>query len=139
MDALQLLTWSLIPYSFASLASLFLLGLDRLAIKLSGITSLVGGVIGIISGITQLHAGVTLVARFATPFDFADLTREWIASRHLWCWLSPCWLWFVRSIHSLICANTRQAWCDGLLYEYFHRIDGCPGRDGQRFLVHRAV
>lgn len=74
MDALQLLTWSLILYLFASLASLFLLGLDRLAIKLSGITSLVGGVIGIISGITQLHAGVTLVARFATPFDFADLT-----------------------------------------------------------------
>ncbi|HGF4292372.1 TPA: WbuC family cupin fold metalloprotein [Escherichia coli] len=54
MDALQLLTWSLILYLFASLASLFLLGLDRLAIKLSGITSLVGGVIGIISGITQL-------------------------------------------------------------------------------------
>lgn len=53
MDALQLLTWSLILYLFASLASLFLLGLDRLAIKLSGITSLVGGVIGIISGITQ--------------------------------------------------------------------------------------
>ncbi len=74
MDALQLLTWSLILYLFASLASLFLLGLDRLAIKLSGITSLVGGVIGIISGITQLHAGVTLVARFATPFDFADFT-----------------------------------------------------------------
>ncbi len=74
MDALQLLTWSLILFLFASLASLFLLGLDRLAIKLSGITSLVGGVIGIISGITQLHAGVTLVARFATPFDFADLT-----------------------------------------------------------------
>ncbi len=96
MDALQLLTWSLILYLFASLASLFLLGLDRLAIKLSGITSLVGGVIGIISGITQLHAGVTLVARFATPFDFAC---EWIASRHLWCWLSPCWWWFVRSIH----------------------------------------
>lgn len=74
MDALQLLTWSLILYLFASLVSLFLLGLDRLAIKLSGITSLVGGVIGIISGITHLHAGVTLVARFATPFDFADLT-----------------------------------------------------------------
>ncbi|MCV5578956.1 proton-conducting transporter membrane subunit, partial [Escherichia coli] len=74
MDALQLLTWSLILYLFASMASLFLLGLDRLAIKLSGITSLVGGVIGIISGITQLHAGVTLVAHFATPFDFADLT-----------------------------------------------------------------
>ncbi len=34
MDALQLLTWSLILYLFASLASLFLLGLDRLAIKL---------------------------------------------------------------------------------------------------------
>lgn len=31
MDALQLLTWSLILYLFASLASLFLLGLDRLA------------------------------------------------------------------------------------------------------------
>ena len=89
MDALQLLTWSLILYLFASLASLFLLGLDRLAIKLSGITSLVGGVIGIISGITQLHAGVTL------PI----LPCEWIASRHLWCWLSPCWWWFVRSIH----------------------------------------
>ncbi len=28
MDALQLLTWSLILYLFASLASLFLLGLD---------------------------------------------------------------------------------------------------------------
>ena len=50
MDALQLLTWSLILYLFASLASLFLLGLDRLAIKLSGITSLVGGVIGIVIG-----------------------------------------------------------------------------------------
>ncbi|MFL9224800.1 hydrogenase-4 subunit B [Escherichia coli] len=74
MDALQLLTWSLILYLFASLVSLFLLGLDRLAIKLSGITSLVGGVIGIISGITHLHTGVTLVPRFATPFDFADLT-----------------------------------------------------------------
>lgn len=69
-----IINWSLILYLFASLASLFLLGLDRLAIKLSGITSLVGGVIGIISGITQLHAGVILVARFATPFDFADLT-----------------------------------------------------------------
>ena len=33
MDALQLLTWSLILYLFASLASLFLLGLDRLAIS----------------------------------------------------------------------------------------------------------
>lgn len=99
MDALQLLTWSLILYLFASLASLFLLGLDRLAIKLSGITSLVGGVIGIISGITQLHAGVTLVARFATPFEFADLTLRMDTSRHLWCWLSPCWWWFVRSIH----------------------------------------
>ncbi|XNM71467.1 hypothetical protein ACLK11_14280 [Escherichia coli] len=52
-----------ILYPFASLASLFLLGLNRLAIKLSGITSLVGGVIGIISGITQLHGGVTLAAR----------------------------------------------------------------------------
>lgn len=62
-----IINWSLILYLFASLASLFLLGLDRLAIKLSGITSLVGGVIGIISGITQLHAGVTLVAHFATP------------------------------------------------------------------------
>ncbi len=49
MDALQLLTVALILYLFASLASLFLLGLDRLAIKPSGITSLVGGVIGIIS------------------------------------------------------------------------------------------
>lgn len=29
MDALQLLTWSLILYLFANLASLFLLGLDR--------------------------------------------------------------------------------------------------------------
>ncbi len=100
MDALQLLTWSLILYLFASLASLFLLGLDRLAIKLSGITSLVGGVsIGVISGITQLHAGVTLVAHFATPFDFADLTLRMDSLRHLWCWLSPCWWWFVRSIH----------------------------------------
>lgn len=99
MDALQLLTWSLILYLFASLASLFLLGLDRLAIKLSGITSLVGGVIGIISGITQLHAGVTLVARFAPLLTLPILPCEWIASRHLWCWLSPCWWWFVRSIH----------------------------------------
>ncbi len=73
MDALQLLTRSLILYLFASLASLFYsVWTDWLL--LSGITSLVGGVIGIISGITQLHAGVTLVARFATPFDFADLT-----------------------------------------------------------------
>ena len=25
------------------------------------------------------------------------------------------------------------------IIEYFHRIDGCPAGDGQRFLVHRAV
>ncbi|EMS0694472.1 hypothetical protein WKP90_001111 [Escherichia coli] len=45
MDALQLLTWSLILYLFASLASLFLLGLDRLAIKLSGICNQVNHLI----------------------------------------------------------------------------------------------
>lgn len=73
MDALQLLTVA-DPLSVCQSGFAVLLGLDRLAIKLSGITSLVGGVIGIISGITQLHAGVTLVAHFATPFDFADLT-----------------------------------------------------------------
>lgn len=69
MDALQLLTWSLILYLFASLASLFLLGLDRLAIKLSGITSLVGGVIGIISGIT--HYAITCRRNFSRPFCHA--------------------------------------------------------------------
>ena len=106
MDALQLLTWSLILYLFASLASLFLLGLDRLAIKLSGITSLVGGVIGIISGITQLHAGVGLFALFI-------------------------------DLYARIRGQRRGG--DGLLYESFHRIDGCPAGDGQRFLVHRAV
>lgn len=74
MDILQSLTWLLTLYLFASLASLFLLGLDRPAIKLSGITSLVGGAIDITSGITQLHADVTLVARFASPFELADLT-----------------------------------------------------------------
>ena len=40
MDALQLLTWSLILYLFASLASLFLLGLDRLAMLLAGENSI---------------------------------------------------------------------------------------------------
>ena len=144
MDALQLLTWSLILYLFASLASLFLLGLDRLAIKLSGITSLVGGVIGIISGITQLHAGVTLVAHFATPFDFADLTlRMDSLSAFMVLVIS-----LLVVVCSLIC-QSRQASSpcirgqrrggDGLLYESFHRIDGCPAGDGQRFLVHRAV
>lgn len=67
MDALQLLTLVADPLSVCQSGFAVLLGLDRLAIKLSGITSLVGGVIGIISGITQLHAGVTLVAHFATP------------------------------------------------------------------------
>ena len=62
MDALQLLTWSLILYLCASLASLFLLGLDRLAIKLSGITSLVGGVIGIISGMVSQLTCCSLVS-----------------------------------------------------------------------------
>ena len=99
MDALQLLTWSLILYLFASLASLFLLGLDRLAIKLSGITSLVGGVIGIISGITQLHAGVILVARFATPFDFADLTLRMDSLSAFMVLVISLLGWFVRSIH----------------------------------------
>ena len=132
MDALQLLTWSLILYLFASLASLFLLGLDRLAIKLSGITSLVGGVIGIISGITQLHAGVTLVAHFATPFDFADLTLR-MDSLSAFMVLVISLLVVVCSLYSLTYMR------DVLLYESFHRIDGCPAGDGQRFLVHRAV
>lgn len=123
MDALQLLTWSLILYLFASLASLFLLGLDRLAIKLSGITSLVGGVIGIISGITQLHAGVTLVAHFATPFDFADLTLR-MDSLSAFMVLVISLLVVVCSLYSLT---------------YMREFDGCPAGDGQRFLVHRAV
>ena len=140
MDALQLLTWSLILYLFASLASLFLLGLDRLAIKLSGITSLVGGVIGIISGITQLHAGVTLVAHFATPFDFADLTLR-MDSLSAFMVLVISLLVVVCSLYSLTYARIRgeRRGGDGLLYESFHRIDGCPAGDGQRFLVHRAV
>lgn len=137
MDALQLLTWSLILYLFASLASLFLLGLDRLAIKLSGITSLVGGVIGIISGITQLHAGVTLVARFATPFDFADFTLR-MDSLSAFMVLVISLLVVVCSLYSLRIRGQRRGG-DGLLYESFHRIDGCPAGDGQRFLVHRAV
>ena len=136
MDALQLLTWSLILYLFASLASLFLLGLDRLAIKLSGITSLVGGVIGIISGITQLHAGVTLVARFATPFEFADLTLR-MDSLSAFMVLVISLLVVVCSLYARIRGQRRGG--DGLLYESFHRIDGCPAGDGQRFLVHRAV
>ena len=141
MDALQLLTWSLILYLFASLASLFLLGLDRLAIKLSGITSLVGGVIGIISGITQLHAGVTLVAHFATPFDFADLTLR-MDSLSAFMVLVISLLVVVCSLYSLTYMREirgQRRGGDGLLYESFHRIDGCPAGDGQRFLVHRAV
>ncbi|WP_250664854.1 hypothetical protein [Escherichia coli] len=138
MDALQLLTWSLILYLFASLASLFLLGLDRLAIKLSGITSLVGGVIGIISGITQLHAGVTLVAHFATPFDFADLTlRMDSLSAFMVLVISLLVVALFIDLYARIRGQRRGG--DGLLYESFHRIDGCPAGDGQRFLVHRAV
>ena len=78
MDALQLLTWSLILYLFASLASLFLLGLDRLAIKLSGITSLVGGVLGIISGMVMFHricfgvAPSTEAASITSPGTFCS-------------------------------------------------------------------
>lgn len=140
MDALQLLTWSLILYLFASLASLFLLGLDRLAIKLSGITSLVGGVIGIISGITQLHAGVTLVARFATPFEFADLTlRMDSLSAFMVGYLLAGGDLFSLFIDLYARIQGQRRGGDGLLYESFHRIDGCPAGDGQRFLVHRAV
>lgn len=140
MDALQLLTWSLILYLFASLASLFLLGLDRLAIKLSGITSLVGGVIGIISGITQLHAGVILVARFATPFDFADLTLR-MDSLGIYGagYLLAGGGLFALFIDLYARIRGQRRGGDGLLYESFHRIDGCPAGDGQRFLVHRAV
>lgn len=39
MDALQLLLCSLMLYFFAGIASLFLYGLDRIAIKISGIAS----------------------------------------------------------------------------------------------------
>lgn len=43
MDALQLLLCSLMLYFFAGIASLFLYDLDRIAIKISGIASLAGG------------------------------------------------------------------------------------------------
>ncbi|XNM73885.1 hypothetical protein ACLK2A_13545 [Escherichia coli] len=142
MDALQLLTWSLILLirSPVWLRCFSLVWTDP-AIKLSGITSLVGGVIGIISGITQLHGGVTLVARFATPFDFADLTLRMDSLSAFMVLVYPLaggglFALFI-DLYARIRGKRRGG--DGLLYESFHRIDGCPAGDGQRFLVHRAV
>lgn len=74
MDALQLLLCSLMLYFFAGIASLFLYGLDRIAIKISGIASLAGGLVGIVSALTQLHSAIPLVTEFITPFPFATLT-----------------------------------------------------------------
>lgn len=74
MDALQLLAGSLALYLFAGLVSLFLIGLDRLSIKLSGVNTLLAGLVGIGSALVQLQSGTTLMARISTPFVFADLT-----------------------------------------------------------------
>ncbi len=90
MDALQLLTWSLILICLPVwLRCFYSVWTDWL---LSFRHHIAGGRRDWHHQRNYaIHAGVTLVAHFATPFDFADLPCEWIASRHLWCWLSPCW------------------------------------------------
>nr|WP_318384758.1 hydrogenase 4 subunit B [uncultured Enterobacter sp.] len=71
MDALQLLMWSVVSYVFGGVGSLLLSRQETLAIRLSGVASMLGGVLGLGSAIGLLRVGETLSLHAAGPFAFA--------------------------------------------------------------------
>ncbi|EBP0013307.1 hydrogenase 4 subunit B [Salmonella enterica] len=74
MDALQLLMSSLVLYVVGGVVSLLLTNRERVAINVTGVTALLGGVIGIFSAIAMLKNGVPLTWQMQTPFNFAALS-----------------------------------------------------------------
>lgn len=71
MDALQLLMWSILLYVAGGIASLLLARQEALAIKVSGISAMAGGLLGFASALTALSAGKTLLWQAIGPFPFA--------------------------------------------------------------------
>lgn len=75
MTPLSWLGWSLVLYLVGALASLVFCRQESLAIRFSGVLSLLGGCCGVLSAIPVLLGGPTVRAVFAGPFDaFAHLT-----------------------------------------------------------------
>ncbi|MGG7444569.1 hydrogenase 4 subunit B [Kosakonia oryzendophytica] len=71
MDALQLLMWSIVLYVAGGVASLLLARQQALAIKVAGISAMIGGALGVLSALAALSVGEPLSWQAAGPFSFA--------------------------------------------------------------------
>lgn len=71
MDALLLLMWSIMLYLAGGIAALLLARRRALAIRLAGLSALLGGAFGVTSALLALHSGEPAVWQMMTPFDFA--------------------------------------------------------------------
>ncbi|WP_220683195.1 hypothetical protein [Pseudomonas aeruginosa] len=71
MEPLQLLLWSIILYVAGGILSLILKKQEGLAIFITGISAMIGGVLGILSALPVIFNGETASFAIAGPFDFA--------------------------------------------------------------------
>ena len=71
MEPLQLLMWSIILYVVGGVIALFLKKQEGLAILISGISAIIGGVLGVLSALPVILNGETISFAMAGPFDFA--------------------------------------------------------------------
>lgn len=71
MEPLQLLLWSVILYVVGGVIALFLKKQEGLAILISGISAIIGGVLGILSALPVIFGGEIATFTAAGPFDFA--------------------------------------------------------------------
>ena len=71
MEPLQLLLWSVILYVVGGVIALFLKKQEGLAILISGISAIIGGVLGVLSALPVILGGEIATFTAAGPFEFA--------------------------------------------------------------------
>ena len=109
MEPLQLLMWSIILYVVGGVIALFLKKQEGLAILISGISAIIGGVLGVLSALPVILNGETISFAMAGPFDFAAFVVRMDMLGALWCLSFLYSSLFVRCIHSLMFKNTKVA------------------------------
>ncbi len=73
MEPLQLLLWSVILYVVGGVIALFLKKQEGLAILISGISAIIGGVLGILSALPVIFGGEIATFTAAGAFRFCRL------------------------------------------------------------------